>query len=235
MGPRSPRKTARLAAFAAAAAIAVGLLQGSPALGAVLSNGGGSGLQLPAPLPAAAPVDPAAAPTPTGAAIAGLALAQLGRGMNGPNTVDGRDFLDSSALPGAWCAEFAGWAWGSAGVPLGGLNGWAGSFLSYGAAHGSYHASGPRVGDAALFALSPGVATAAATGHLGRVQSISHVGIVAQVSATTVTVVNGDWGDGAGGPKLVRLSTYRLDAAGAGTYAPGMRQYIAGYVTPAGL
>jgi hypothetical protein len=235
MSPRAPRNAGRLAVIAAAAAIAVALIPGSPALGAVLANGGGAGIQLPAPIQAPAPAPPPAAATPTGAAIGRLALAQLGRGLNGPNTVDGRDFLDSSALPGAWCAEFAGWAWAAAGVPLGGVNGWAGSFLSYGAAHGSYHASVPRVGDAALFALSPGVADAAAAGRLGRVQSISHVGIVAAVSATTVTIVNGDWGDGAGGPKLVRLSTYPLDASAAGTYAAGMRQYIAGYVTPAGL
>jgi hypothetical protein len=223
-----------LAASAAAAGLGIALSQlPVAAIADVRANGDGvAPLGPPTGMQATDPADP---PTTRGAAIAAVARAQVGRDLDGPNTIDGRDFLDSSALPDAWCAEFAAWAWATQGVPIDGLNGWAGSFLSYGVAHGTYHATGPRVGDAVIFALSPGTAAAAASGTLGRTTAISHVGIVVAVSATTVTIVNGDWGDGRGGVRLVRISTNSLAQSDAGELAPGMRQYVAGYVDPVGL
>ncbi|WP_162940242.1 CHAP domain-containing protein [Gryllotalpicola protaetiae] len=224
------RSPARAVVIAFAACVAAFFVQ---LPGAAFANGGGQ-TQF-QPLAGVTVGDPADPPTPMGAAIATLALAQLGRGLNGPNTLDGRDFADSSALPGAWCAEFAAWTWASSGAPIGGLDGWAGSFFAYGVQHGSYHASGPRVGDAAVFALSAPVASAAASGTLAQTHAISHVGIVVAVSPTAITIVNGDWGDGRGGAQLVRLSAFTAGQSHAGDYAPGMRQYIAGYVDPVGL
>lgn len=203
----------------------------------VLSHGGGPapiapGELLPPALPrqSAAPV--AGTATRDGGAIATLAWAQLGRGLDGPNTIDGGAFGASAALPNEWCAAFAGWVWAQAGAPTAGLDGWAGSFLDYGLRNGTFHTGAPRVGDAALFAMTADVAQASANGTLTRSHLIEHVGIVVAVTPTTVTVVNGDWGDGAGGPQLVRVSSYPL-ATDAPDYVPSMRQYLAGYVDPA--
>jgi len=122
--------------------------------------------------------------------------------------------------------------WASTGADVAGLDGWAGSFLGYGAAHHSYRTTGPRVGDVALFTLDAADAESVASGTARDERVISHVGIIVAVSATSVTVVNGDWGDGAGGPKRVRLSSFALARSDAGDAAPGMRQYLAGYVSP---
>ncbi|GAA4166226.1 hypothetical protein GCM10022286_30570 [Gryllotalpicola daejeonensis] len=222
------------AALVAGTAIAVASVTGV-AFADVLAHGGGdengtNALVVPGGF---APGDPAHAPTATGLAVARLALAQLGQDLDGPNSVDGRDFGASSSLPGAWCAAFASWVWAEEGLDTAGLNGWAGSFLSYGIAHGTYRTTEPRVGDAALFALNSAAAASAAEGRLGNTHRISHVGIVVAVSDTTVTVVNGDWGDGAGGTRRVRLSAFPLARSDAGDFAPEMRQYLAGYVAAA--
>ncbi|MFC4243316.1 hypothetical protein ACFOYW_08015 [Gryllotalpicola reticulitermitis] len=241
------RRGGRLAAAAAAAGVAISIFVGP--LGAqavVLSHGGGNGPDLPGVLggvggaagapgvagAGAAGVAGVGTAALDGRAIAALAWAQLGHGLAGPNTVNGGDYNDSTALPDAWCAAFSGWAWAAGGVSTAGLDGWAGSFLDYGVRHGTFHTASPRVGDAALFAMSAGVAQASASGTLADSHLISHVGIVVAVTPTTVTIVNGDWGDGNGGPHLVRMSSYPIQAAGAPTYEPSMRQYLSGYVDP---
>lgn len=222
-----------------AAAVAIGAFVAPVAVplsaqAMVLSHGGGLGPVLPGSLQPSGRTMPSMVGTPAldGRSIAALAWAQLGKGAAGPNTIDGRDFRGSSGLPDAWCAAFAAWTWAEAGVSTSGLDGWAGSFLDYGVRHGSFHTAAPRVGDAALFAMSAGVAQASATGTLTQSHLIEHVGIVASVTPTAVTVVNGDWGDGHGGPHLVRISSYPLTGADAPDYAPGAGQYIAGYVDP---
>lgn len=239
MDPRFPKSlpsgaargaAARLGALGAAAALWAALLQSPSAAHASVMSHGGEGFPL---LPPSSLQAPGAEPaSPTQLTIAALALAQLGRGRNGPNTIDGGDFGDSSALPNAWCAEFAAWVWGSAGISTAGLDGWAGSFLSYGEQHHSYRPSGPRVGDAVVFALDPEVASAAARGALTGIRHISHVGLVVDVSGSTVTVVNGDWGNGHGGVPLVRVSKFPLAQSDAGDFATGTGQYVAGYVAP---
>jgi len=98
----------RLAAVAIAAGCLTGALLAAPPSSAyadVRANGGGQQLLPPSGL---APSDPAEPPSSAQAAIAALALAQLGRSDDGPNTLDGGAFGSSSALPGAWCAAFAG-------------------------------------------------------------------------------------------------------------------------------
>lgn len=249
VAPRnSHSRPGRLAGSAAAAGVALCLVLAPlatplSAYAVALSDGGGSEPSVPgvlqpavgsAPIPPPAPVRVGGAATLDGRTIASLTWAQLGRGLDGPNTIDGGDYRDSSALPDAWCAAFAGWAWSEAGVSTAGLDGWAGSFLDYGRSNGTFHTGAPRVGDAAVFAMSEGVAQASANGTLTRSHLIEHVGIVVAVTSTTVTVVNGDWGDGHGGPHLVRVASYALAGADAPNYAPGMEQYIAGYVDPVG-
>jgi hypothetical protein len=237
---RSPqsRPNRRLTGIAAAAGIALALA--SPALEASARGGGAVVPPGPGGVASAPAVKGSAALS--GDAIARLAVAQLGRGAFSANTLGGRGFGASAALPGAWCAAFAGWAWQAGGGPPGahpvstaGLDGWAGSFLTYGRRHGTFHASGPRVGDAMLSAFSKPVAQASAAGTLADPHRIAHVAIVVAVDATTVTVANGDWGDGRGGARLVRLSRFPLSDADAGDWAPAMEQYIAGYVDPAAL
>ncbi|MCL2514715.1 MAG: hypothetical protein FWD85_03780 [Microbacteriaceae bacterium] len=235
-------------------AAGLALALSSPALTAQAHGAG------PDPLGAGGATSPAVTgePTLSGDAIARLAIAQLGRSGTSMNTLGGYGFDASASMPDAWCAEFAAWVWGAAGsqqagyaggsaesgtpaasrgapaapVSTAGLDGWAGSFLSYGDAHGTFHATGPRVGDAVVSAFSEQVARASATGTLTATHDLTHVGIVVAVSATTVTVVNGDWGDGRGGPRLVRMSAFPLSGSAAGTWAPDLGQFIAGYIDP---
>lgn len=270
MAPRPARRVQVRVAAAAVALVAIG----APFVGAAAqasaqplaqAHGGGVAFGPLGPLGVGMPASATDAATPAldGRAIATLAWAQLGRGLDGPNTLTGGDFGGSSRLPGAWCAAFAGWVWAAAGSEPGGagasgagagsagasgagssgagavapistvgLNGWAGSFRDYGVAEHTFHTGAPRVGDAALFSPSEAVAEASALGTLTDSHLLEHVGIVVAVSTTTVTIVNGDWGNGAGGAQLVRMSTYPLASSDAPDYAQPMRQYIAGYVDP---
>ncbi len=84
----------------------------------------------------------------------------------------------------AWCADFAEYVWATAGVPVDGIDGWAASFVTWGAAHHlvhwgtHFHAA---VGDAIV---------------LGQRNPLygQHVGIVVWVQGTTIDVVSGNSG-----------------------------------------
>lgn len=167
--------------------------------------------------------------------IAMLALGQAGKGMDGPNSANGGDFDGSSGLPSAWCSVFVKWVWGSSGVDTTGIDTYAGSLVTYGQAHGTFHTGDPRVGDAAVFSRTRPASIASGSDDAARaIYDVQHVGIVVSVTRTTVTLVNGDWGDGRGGPQLVRLTTVPLASSSVGGYAPDMLQYVAGYIDPAG-
>ena len=92
----------------------------------------------------------------------------------------------------AWCAEFAAWAWRQSGVGFtwgwatGEINALAASFYYWGQATGHWHSlsSGyaPQLGDVAVY------------GSLALSSSTNgHVGIYVGGSATSPTVVNGNW------------------------------------------
>lgn len=93
----------------------------------------------------------------------------------------------------AWCADFAAWAWQQAGVSVAygsgasDINAWSGSFYYWGVANGHWHplSSGysPQPGDVAVYG-SVAESGSNATGH---------VGIYVGGSATSPTVVNGNW------------------------------------------
>jgi hypothetical protein len=91
----------------------------------------------------------------------------------------------------AWCADFAAWAWRQAGVNFtygsgaSDINAWSASFYFWGQATGNWHplSSGysPQPGDAAVY------------GNLTEASGPGHVGIYVGGSATSPTVVNGNW------------------------------------------
>jgi hypothetical protein len=91
----------------------------------------------------------------------------------------------------AWCADFVAWVWRQAGVSFtyggGGsnINAWSASFYEWGVAHGTWHSisSGyrPQPGDAVVY------------GNLTEAPGPGHVGVYVSGSATSPTVVNGNW------------------------------------------
>jgi hypothetical protein len=91
----------------------------------------------------------------------------------------------------AWCADFAAWAWKQGGVSFtyggGGsnINAWSASFYFWGQATGNWHplSSGysPQPGDVAVY------------GNLTEAPGPGHVGIYVSGSASSPTVVNGNW------------------------------------------
>ncbi|MGN9783877.1 FG-GAP-like repeat-containing protein [Nonomuraea sp. ZG12] len=114
----------------------------------------------------------------------------------------------------AWCAEFARWVWGKAGVSdVRGLDSWAQSFKTYGKERGLYHArsSGyrPQPGDAIVFDWDH---------DSDDDHPIDHVAIVTSANSTHVATIGGNQGD-----KVSRAS-YSLTNGD-----------IDGYVAPAGV
>lgn len=93
----------------------------------------------------------------------------------------------------AWCADFAAWAWHTAGVPFtygfgaGSINAGAVSFYEWGLVHGAWHSATSGYvaapGDVAVYGLT-----------LGAVPSASHVAIVTHDTAghRGPDVINGD-------------------------------------------
>jgi hypothetical protein len=78
----------------------------------------------------------------------------------------------------AWCMDFAHWVYAHAGAKTGPLTHMASSAKDYGIHFGTWHTSGPRPGDLALWKSS----------------IHSHVGIVISVpSSTSVVIISGNW------------------------------------------
>src|SRR6185312_4680053 len=134
----------------------------------------------------------------TGTSIAGIAKANIGHTACGKNSDGGKGF-DSSCTgnggqPEYWCADFARWVWGAAGVKeLGGLTAAAGSFYVYGEDHHTLHDT-PHVGDAVVFDYHGG-------------GSADHVALVTEVNGDgTIETVSGDW-DGQSGSEAHFSST----------------------------
>ena len=135
-------------------------------------------------------------------------------------------FSRSLCTSDAWCSVFATWVWSKAGVTdLGGLNGYAGSYYDYGINHGSLHlaSSGysPQSGDAVLYVGSDGY-----NGVPSR--DFYHVGIFVGGTASSPTVVNGNWGT----PSKVVTVVNETSFADSGN--DGNRAILYGYVSPPG-
>lgn len=111
-----------------------------------------------------------------------------------------------------WCADFARWTWGKAGVDTSGLSAAAASFAAYGRKHGSWHPGrslkGVKPGDVIVYDLNRDGTWA------------SHVVIVQKVDKKTgkITVVSGNSGRGTD-----RVTSDELD-----------RSRVSGYVRPHG-
>ena len=125
-----------------------------------------------------------------------------------------------------WCADFAAWAWKSAGVPLvyqfinGDLNSSSASFYEWGVRFHTWHPVGsgyvPQPGDVAVYGLDTSTLVA------------QHVAIVASFTpgASGPNAVNGD-GDHTGFSRVeYQTDEYNADVAGTGT------ALLAGYVSP---
>jgi hypothetical protein len=164
------------------------------------------------------------------ASIASIALANVGKGACSTNSAGGHAFASSctgnGGQPEYWCADFALWVWGQAGVNTAGLDAAAGSFYTYGLNHGTLHST-PAVGDAVVFDYQGGGVA-------------DHVAIVTQVNSNgTIESVSGDWG-GSGSSEAAFSSTSHvvLNApayASAEGQAPGeIGMTISGYISPAG-
>jgi len=166
----------------------------------------------------------------TAASIASVALANLGKGACSTNSGGGTGFASSctgnGGQPEYWCADFALWVWGQAGVDTSGLDAAAGSFYTYGLDHGTLHST-PAVGDAVVFDYQGGGVA-------------DHVAIVTQVNSNgTIETVSGDWG-GSGSSEAAFASTSAV-VHNAPAYSsaegsvPGiMGMTISGYVAPSG-
>lgn len=163
--------------------------------------------------------------------IASIAKANVGKGACSTNSEGGHAF-DSSCTgnggePEYWCADFARWVWGAAGVGnLGGLSAAAGSFYVYGQNHGTLSHT-PHVGDAVVFDYHGG-------------GSADHVAIVVQVNGNgTIETVSGDWG-GQSGSEAHFSSTSHADlnspayAGVVGSHPGIMGMTISGFISPVG-
>jgi len=161
--------------------------------------------------------------------IASIALANVGKGACSRNSAGSVAFESSCSgnggQPEYWCADFAMWVWGQAGVTTSGLDAAVSSFRTYGLDHGTFHTSSPSVGDAVIF-KSGGVD--------------QHVAIVTQVNSNgTIETVSGDWG-GASGSEAYFSSTSHVVlnapaySAAYGAYASVMGMSIDGFVSPVG-
>jgi hypothetical protein len=160
-----------------------------------------------------------------GDSIAGIATNEVGGRACSPG-------YDSSCTgnggqPEYWCADFARWAWESAGVGYTSeLTAAAGSFYVYGQHHNTLHDT-PTVGDAVVFDYAGG-------GYA------DHVALVTQVNDDgSIETVSGDWG-GSGASEAAFSSSSRvaLNApAFDGTIGstPGViGMTISGYISPVG-
>jgi hypothetical protein len=166
----------------------------------------------------------------SGANIANIALANVGKQACSTNSEGGSDF-DSSCTgnggqPEYWCADFARWVWAAAGVDASTLDAAAGSFYVYGQDNGTLHDS-PTLGDAVVFDWQGGGVA-------------DHVAVVTQVNSDgTIETVSGDWG-GTGSTEAGFASTSSVVlnspayASTVGTEPTIMGMTVSGFVTPVG-
>jgi hypothetical protein len=130
--------------------------------------------------------------------IVALAGAQLVDVARNRETSYNCNFYSGQVAPGAaacgddrrseaWCADFARWVWGQAGVDTAGLDARAVSFTSYGEARGTWRTAGPKVGDAVVFNVRRDLN--------GRPATASHVGLVVAVNPDgTIDTIEGNAG-----------------------------------------
>ncbi len=124
---------------------------------------------------------------------AGVADSPANSGCN-PYTAyfgDGSGGCAAGLRKNEWCADFAAWVWRQAGVSFvygfsgSDINAWSASFYFWGLATGNWHplSSGysPQPGDVAVY------------GNLTEEPGPGHVGIYVGGSASSPTVVNGNW------------------------------------------
>jgi len=166
----------------------------------------------------------------TGATIASIAMANVGKKACSTNTNGGTAF-DSSCTgnggqPEYWCADFARWVWAAAGVDTSALDAAAGSFYIYGQRNSTIQYP-PQVGDAVVFDYSgDGVA--------------NHVAIVVQVNAdNSIETVSGDWGgNGASEAAFSSSSSVVMNspayASTVGSSPAIMGMTISGFISPIG-
>jgi hypothetical protein len=162
--------------------------------------------------------------------IAAIASLNVGKQACSVNSAGGTAFASSctgnDGLPEFWCADFARWVWGQAGVAdVAELTAGAGSFYLYGVNHGTLSAT-PAVGDAVVFDYSGG----------GYAQ---HVAIISQVNPDgTIRTVSGDWGGtGVAESAFASSSSVVLNPPYPGvlhSYAGPMGMTISAFVAPEG-
>jgi hypothetical protein len=164
-------------------------------------------------------------------AIGTLALANLGSGACSTNTLGGMGFETSctgnGGSPEYWCSDFARWTWQSSGADVGGLTAAAGSFYTYGQAHGTL-SNTPSVGDAVVF-------------DYGGNGYADHVAIVTQVNSDgTIETVSGDWNGDCGTEAQFASTSHTILNSPAypgtvGTEPSPIGMTISGFVSPSGL
>ena len=167
----------------------------------------------------------------SGAAIAALALAQVGLGACSTNTLGGTGFEVSCTgyygQPEYWCGDFAMWVWLSSGVPdpSSELGAAVTEFVDYGQTNKTL-SDKPVLGAAAIFQMSG---------------SDNHVAIVTQVNTDgTIETVSGDWeGTGSTEPGFASTSKVVLNAPAypdtIGSTPGVMGQTLYTFVLPLGL
>ncbi|MFI8509849.1 FG-GAP-like repeat-containing protein [Streptomyces sp. NPDC085460] len=138
-----------------------------------------------------------------GSTIMGIAEQNLGNGPCDTNSAGGSGYYNSCSE--AWCADFAKWVWGQAGVNVTGLTAAAGSFGQY---NGGLTQT-PHVGDAVVFNYNG----AGYADHVALVRSINADG--------TITTIGGNQSGAV---------TYGTISA-SGYYNS---QKVSGYVSPIG-
>lgn len=200
----------------------------------VTDVGGGDPPDSDPPVASAGPGNaPGGAPAPadTAAALANLALANVGGTACGPNSLGGSGFASSctgnAGQPEYWCADFARWVWANEGVDASELTAAAGSFYVYGQNHGTL-ASTPSVGAAVVFDYAGG-------GYA------DHVAIVTAVNGDgSIETVSGDW-NGEDGTEAEFSATSHVIrnapafASGVGSTPGIIGMTISGYITPDGV
>ncbi|MFJ6674469.1 CHAP domain-containing protein [Actinosynnema sp. NPDC091369] len=151
--------------------------------------------------------------------IRDLARANLGKQTCSTNSLGGVGYMDSCRMAHAWCADFARWVWGRAGLYTDRLTPAAGSFYLYGVNNGTLHTDAgyvPQVGDAVVLNYQ-------GNGYA------DHVSIVDSVAATSMTTINGN--SGGSGPTTSSVQ-YATGGHRVGQYIGGQR--ISAFVSPAG-
>ncbi|MEU4739768.1 CHAP domain-containing protein [Actinosynnema sp. NPDC023658] len=152
--------------------------------------------------------------------IRDLARSNLGKQTCSTNSLGGVGYMDSCRMQHAWCADFARWVWGMAGLDTDRLNAGAGSFYLYGANKGTLHTDTgyvPQAGDAVVLNYQ-------GNGYA------DHVSIVDSVAATSMTTINGNFGGS--GPTTSSVQ-YATGGNRVGQYIAGQR--VSAFVSPSGV